>query len=202
MEDIHPHPRANTHYRLMEDDSPTFTVAKNRHISFKITTKKIEEEYYSASNEESIDFAEDESPVHSPLHKKFAARDQGSRPLTLDKTWKNELPSITDDKFDEEAFTSTSSKHQVKFVNGLPTVVKKHTSQKFHCLQCHYEGYTKLEHKIGKSLKIIMIVFLFILFWPCLAYLAWSNEWKDIVHSCPNCGYTVGKRRVTHERFH
>jgi len=204
MEEIHPHPRNNTHYRLM-DDSPDMAATKERHISFKISTKKIlqkQEDDYSASNEESsVDFVEDESPLHSPGRKKFGGLDTSDKPLSLDKTWKNEVLSITDDKFDEEAFTSTSIKNPVKFVNGLPTVVKKNTSHKFHCIKCHYEGYTKVQHKIGHALMIIMVVFLLILFWPCLAYLAWSKEWKDIVHSCPQCGHIVGKRRLTHERF-
>lgn len=194
-------PPSHTEYMIM-DDSPVHP-SRERNPTFSIPIasppKKEDDVDYSASNEESsVEFMEDESPGFSSKRVFFPKGDCEEEKGNQDKGWKNDVVSIPDL---EENSTSTL-KSSVKFVNGLPTVVKRDTSHRFHCLKCSYEGQTKVEYKISRSLAIIMAILFLTLFWPCLAYVACSKEWKDLVHSCPKCGHIVGKRRLTNDRFH
>jgi len=203
-------PPSHTEYMIMDDTSPVHTRPqkhkkhkKDKHPTFAIdiapSSKKNDEMDYSASNEESsVDFMEDESPGFA-AKKVFFPHNQANGIINHDKDWANDVVSITDDDVENSSSTLKSS---IKFVNGLPTVVKRRTTQKFHCLQCHFEGQTKVEYQISRSLMVIMAILFLTLFWPCLAYVACSKDWKDLVHSCPKCGHIVGKRRLTNERFH
>jgi len=198
-------PPSHTEYMIMDDTSPIHTSTKkhkkekNPHFAIAVSSSSPKEDDYSASNEESsVDFIEDESPgINSK--KVFFPKTGQNAAGTHDKGWANDVVSITDDDVENSSSTLKSS---LKFVNGLPTVVKRKTTQRFHCLQCHYEGQTKIDYKTSKSLMIIMVILFLTLFWPCLAYVACSKDWKDLVHSCPKCGHIVGKRRLTNDRFH
>lgn len=194
-------PPSHTEYMIMDDTSPVYPKERNPTFSIPIASPpKMEDDVdYSASNEESsVEFIEDESPGVSSKRVFFPKGDCEEEKGSHEKDWKNDVVSVTDD----EENSSSTLKGSVKFVHGLPTVVKKNTSHKFHCLRCHYEGNTKVEYKISRSLAIIMVILFLTLFWPCLAYVACSKEWKDLVHSCPKCGHIVGKRRLTNDRFH
>jgi len=198
-------PPSHTEYMIMDDTSPVHNTAKkskkekNPNFAIAISSSAQKEDDYSASNEESsVDFMEDESPgINSK--KVFFPQTGQNAPGNHDKGWANDVVSITDDDVED---SSSTLKNSVKFVNGLPTVVKRRTTQRFHCLQCHYEGQTKVDYQTSKSLMIIMTILFLTLFWPCLAYVACSKDWKDLVHSCPKCGHIVGKRRLTNDRFH
>lgn len=158
---------------------------------------------YSADNSITILNSNEPSPRDesgaqtptTPLKNAIEFKHSGKK-VFFNKKWSDDTPSPPNEKVEEEP-TAESFKHHIKFVKGLPTVVTKPKSYKFYCLNCHFEGHTKLEHKISKSLIVLMVIFFITLFWPCLIYALCSNHWKDIIHYCPNCGHVVGKRKVT-----
>ena len=112
-----------------------------------------------------------------------------------EKKFLNEIVSSDEERLCGETKTIAPNQSTIKFINGLPTVVKRDKSAKFHCISCGYEGQTNLKYEYGSSLITILVIFFFVLFWPCLIYFACSNRWKDIVHYCPKCNGLIGKKK-------
>lgn len=203
-------------YKIIDDISPKSAVGKNfKFPQLKVDTaatttasEKKNQLDYSADNSFTAMGSEDDTPIRSrgelssPLIsvpqyvRTSVTRDINNKKiLVVDKNWASDLIS-GDEIIDEEAGIKGSTiQNSTKFVRGLPTVVTKDKSCKFHCILCQYEGLTEIDYKYNKALIGLIIVFFITLFWPCMVYAIWSPRWKNIVHKCPECKTVVGKRK-------
>lgn len=185
-------------YYLVKDDSnleigsPLYT--------FSPQLRTIKDYDYSADADGSVS-SQNESPVKnfpegSPATNKGISLLPHTRGHSSHK-WLGDLSESSDEKGDEEGVaTMTQSGRFRKFINGLPTVVKKRNkATKFYCTKCHYQGKTRVKEEFGKGAAILSILFFFILFWPCLVLICYTSRFKDIIHECPNCGHVVGKKK-------
>lgn len=191
-------PKSNSKqpYYLVKDDS-NLEVGSPLYI-MSPQVRKNKDFDYSADNSVS---SQTDSPVKtfpegSPPNNKGISIIPNKKGQFLHK-WLGDLSESADEKGDEEGFATTGpAGHHRKFVNGLPTVVKRRkASTKFYCTKCHFQGKTRVKEEFGKGATILSVLFFFILFWPCLVLICYTSRCKDFIHECPNCGHVVGKKK-------
>lgn len=193
-----PNSRSKQPYFLVKDES-NLEIGSPLH-TFSPQIRNGKDYDYSADADGSVS-SQTESPIKnfpegSPTINKGISLIRPSRGHSSHK-FVGDFSESSDERVDEEGVTTmTQSGHYRKFVNGLPTVVKKkNKSTKFYCTKCHFQGKTRVKEQFGKGAAILSLLFFFILFWPCLVLICYTSRCKDFVHECPNCGHVVGKKK-------
>ncbi len=77
---------------------------------------------------------------------------------------------------------------------NLPTEAKSRLPQQVYCSGCSKEVKTMLSYKIGAGTCVLGLVISCVGCLPLSCIPCFLNDYKDVIHKCPNCSNFLGKR--------
>ncbi|XP_060065513.1 cell death-inducing p53-target protein 1 homolog [Ylistrum balloti] len=61
------------------------------------------------------------------------------------------------------------------------------------CPHCRAYIMTSTNYTTGNMAWLFFLILFFLGIWPCCLIPFFANGFKDVVHTCPNCGCVVGR---------